>query len=141
MLSGEWVSRKGRHYYGPGVPFSQVEGWCLFQVVSCCLGCIAHSANDTANAIGPFAALVSLHGRGVEGLDTPLGCPWYILFFGGLSMSLGLALLGYRVIKTVGVKLVNITPARGFAMELGAGWVGRPQLHQHSCLGRENGLS
>ncbi|KAL8443145.1 hypothetical protein Emag_006095 [Eimeria magna] len=91
------------------------------QVVSACMGCIAHSANDTANAVGPFAAILTIYQHGIRSSVT---CPWYILLFGGLAMSLGLALLGYRVIKTVGVKLVKITPARGFSMELGAAWVG-----------------
>lgn len=90
------------------------------QVVSACTGCIAHSANDTANAVGPFAAVLTIYQHGIGSAVT---CPWYILLFGGLAMSLGLALLGYRVIKTVGVKLVKITPARGFSMELGAAWV------------------
>lgn len=90
------------------------------QVVSACMGCIAHSANDTANAVGPFAAILTIYQHGI---GSSITCPWYILFFGGLAMSMGLALLGYRVIKTVGVKLVKITPARGFSMELGAAWV------------------
>ncbi|KAL8435898.1 hypothetical protein ACSSS7_002124 [Eimeria intestinalis] len=89
------------------------------QVVSACMGCIAHSANDTANAVGPFAAILTIYQHGIRSSVT---CPWYILLFGGIAMSLGLALLGYRVIKTVGVKLVKITPARGFSMELGAAW-------------------
>ncbi|KAL8445176.1 hypothetical protein Emed_005871 [Eimeria media] len=93
------------------------------QVVSACMGCIAHSANDTANAVGPFAAILTIYQHGIRSSVT---CPWYILLFGGLAMSLGLALLGYRVIKTVGVKLVKITPARGFSMELGAAWWGVP---------------
>lgn len=90
------------------------------QVVSACTGCIAHSANDTANAVGPFAAILTIYQHGI---GSSITCPWYILLFGGMAMSLGLALLGYRVIKTVGVKLVKITPARGFSMELGAAWV------------------
>ncbi|CBZ51856.1 hypothetical protein NCLIV_016480 [Neospora caninum Liverpool] len=115
------------------------------QVVSACMGCIAHSANDTANAIGPFAAILTVYQTGVA--DSEIGSPWYILLFGGLSMSLGLALLGYRVIKTVGVKLVKITPARGFSMELGAAWtvlifsaVGVPLSTTHCAVGSTVGV-
>ncbi|PHJ21848.1 phosphate transporter family protein [Cystoisospora suis] len=115
------------------------------QVVSACMGCIAHSANDTANAIGPFAAILTVYQTG--GASSEIGSPWYILFFGGLSMSLGLALLGYRVIKTVGVKLVKITPARGFSMELGAAWtvllfsaVGIPLSTTHCAVGSTVGV-
>ncbi|KFG38954.1 putative phosphate transporter family protein, partial [Toxoplasma gondii p89] len=115
------------------------------QVVSACMGCIAHSANDTANAIGPFAAILTVYQSGSA--DSEIGSPWYILLFGGLSMSLGLALLGYRVIKTVGVKLVKITPARGFSMELGAAWtvlifsaIGIPLSTTHCAVGSTVGV-
>ncbi|KAL8424523.1 hypothetical protein Efla_005629 [Eimeria flavescens] len=114
------------------------------QVVSACMGCIAHSANDTANAVGPFAAILTIYQHGIGSSVT---CPWYILLFGGLAMSVGLALLGYRVIKTVGVKLVKITPARGFSMELGAAWtvlifsaVGVPLSTTHCAVGSTVGV-
>ncbi|XP_026191326.1 sodium-dependent phosphate transporter 1 [Cyclospora cayetanensis] len=114
------------------------------QVASACMGCIAHSANDTANAVGPFAAILTLYQHGIGSSVT---CPWYILLFGGLAMSMGLALLGYRVIKTVGVKLVKITPARGFSMELGAAWtvlifsaVGIPLSTTHCAVGSTVGV-
>ncbi|KAL8269481.1 hypothetical protein Esti_006597 [Eimeria stiedai] len=114
------------------------------QVVSACMGCIAHSANDTANAVGPFAAILTIYQHGIRSSVT---CSWYILLFGGLAMSLGLALLGYRVIKTVGVKLVKITPARGFSMELGAAWtvlifsaVGVPLSTTHCAVGSTVGV-
>lgn len=114
------------------------------QVVSACMGCIAHSANDTANAVGPFAAILTIYQHGIGSSVT---CPWYILFFGGIAMSAGLAILGYRVIKTVGVKLVKITPARGFSMEIGAAWtvlifsaVGIPLSTTHCAVGSTVGV-
>lgn len=90
------------------------------QIISAILGVIAQSANDTANAIGPFAAVFNTHLNGLKG---KLKVQWYILLFGGLSMSLGLATLGYKVIRTVGMKLIKITPSRGFTVELVAGLV------------------
>ncbi|KAI4836382.1 sodium-dependent phosphate transporter [Plasmodium brasilianum] len=90
------------------------------QIISAILGVVAQSANDTANAIGPFAAVFNTYNNGVKG---KLKVQWYILLFGGLSMSLGLSVLGYRVIKTVGMKLIKITPSRGFTIELISGLV------------------
>lgn len=114
------------------------------QVLAACLGCIAHSANDTANAIGPLAAILTIY---YKGLNTECNVEWYILLFGGLSMSLGLALLGYRVIKTVGTKLVKITPCRGFSIDLGAAWVvlifsafGVPLSTTHCAIGSTLGV-
>lgn len=90
------------------------------QIISAILGVIAQSANDTANAIGPFAAVFNTFHNGLKG---KIKVQWYILLFGGLSMSLGLATLGYKVIRTVGMKLIKITPSRGFTVELVAGLV------------------
>ncbi|SOV82040.1 sodium-dependent phosphate transporter [Plasmodium reichenowi] len=90
------------------------------QIISAILGVVAQSANDTANAIGPFAAVFNTYNNGIRG---KIKVQWYILLFGGLSMSLGLSIMGYRVIKTVGMKLIKITPARGFTIELISGLV------------------
>uniref|UniRef100_A0A8C9GG58 Phosphate transporter n=1 Tax=Piliocolobus tephrosceles TaxID=591936 RepID=A0A8C9GG58_9PRIM len=90
------------------------------QIISAILGVIAQSANDTANAIGPFAAVYNTY---YSDIREKIKVQWYILLFGGLSMSLGLSVLGYRVIKTVGMKLIKITPARGFTIELISGLV------------------
>lgn len=90
------------------------------QIISAILGVVAQSANDTANAIGPFAAVYNTYNNGIQG---KVKVQWYILLFGGLSMSLGLSLLGYKVIKTVGMKLIKITPARGFTIELTSGLI------------------
>ncbi|SOV18082.1 sodium-dependent phosphate transporter, putative [Plasmodium sp. gorilla clade G2] len=90
------------------------------QIISAILGVVAQSANDTANAIGPFAAVFNAYNNGIR---DKIKVQWYILLFGGLSMSLGLSIMGYRVIKTVGMKLIKITPARGFTIELISGLV------------------
>lgn len=90
------------------------------QIISAILGVVAQSANDTANAIGPFAAVYNTYHNGLKG---KIKVQWHILLFGGLSMSLGLATLGYKVIKTVGMKLIKITPSRGFTVELVSGLV------------------
>ncbi|CRG95117.1 sodium-dependent phosphate transporter, putative [Plasmodium gallinaceum] len=90
------------------------------QIISAILGVVAQSANDTANAIGPFAAVFNTYNNGIKG---KIKVQWYILLFGGLSMSLGLSLLGYKVIKTVGMKLIKITPSRGFTVELISGLI------------------
>ena len=39
---------------------------------------------------------------------------------GGLGIILGIATYGYKIIRVVGVKMVHLTFARGFAVELGA---------------------
>ena len=46
--------------------------------------------------------------------------PLWILFLGGGGIVLGLATLGYRVIRTIGTKITMLTPTMGFCVELAA---------------------
>ena len=84
-----------------------------------CSMAFAHGSNDVANGIGPLAAVVSIVGSGGEVLQkTPL--PIWILLIGGAGIILGLITLGYRVMLTVGKKITELTPSRGFCAELAA---------------------
>jgi PiT family inorganic phosphate transporter len=46
--------------------------------------------------------------------------PIWILLIGGAGIVLGLITLGYRVMLTVGKKITELTPSRGFCAELAA---------------------
>ena len=46
--------------------------------------------------------------------------PWWILLVGGIGIISGLAMLGYKVIETIGKNITELTPSRGFAAELAA---------------------
>ena len=79
----------------------------------------AHGSNDVANAVGPLAAVAStIQSGGIIGAESAL--PWWILVLGGGGIVVGLATYGYRVMATVGRKITELTPSRGFAAELGA---------------------
>jgi inorganic phosphate transporter, PiT family len=84
-----------------------------------CSMAFAHGSNDVANGIGPLAAVVSIVGSGGEVIQkAPL--PIWILLIGGAGIVLGLITLGYRVMLTVGKKITELTPSRGFCAELAA---------------------
>jgi len=84
-----------------------------------CSMAFAHGSNDVANGIGPLAAVVSIVGSGGEVLQkAPL--PLWVLLIGGAGIVLGLITLGYRVMLTVGKKITELTPSRGFCAELAA---------------------
>jgi phosphate/sulfate permease len=91
----------------------------FLQIISACYVAFAHGANDVANAIGPIAAALgiikskSLHSPG-------MGVPTWLLAFGGVGIVVGLATLGWRVIQTIGKKITELTPTRGFSAEFGA---------------------
>jgi PiT family inorganic phosphate transporter len=44
----------------------------------------------------------------------------WMLAIGGIGIVLGLATWGYRVMETVGRKITELTPSRGFSAELAA---------------------
>ncbi|MEN8158718.1 MAG: inorganic phosphate transporter, partial [Myxococcota bacterium] len=78
----------------------------------------AHGSNDVANAIGPLAAVANTVNTGSLEGKAPLE-PW-MLAVGGLGIMLGLATYGYKVMETIGRKITELTPSRGFAAELAA---------------------
>jgi len=79
----------------------------------------AHGSNDVANGIGPLAAVVSIVGSGGEILQKS-SLPIWVLLVGGVGIVAGLATMGYRVMKTIGTRITELTPTRGFCAELAA---------------------
>ena len=91
----------------------------VLMVFTACAMAFAHGSNDVANAVGPLAAIVSVIQSGGE-IASKSTMPWWILLLGGVGIVLGLAMLGYRVIETVGRNITELTPSRGFAAVLAA---------------------
>lgn len=88
------------------------------QILTSCFGAFAHGANDVSNAIGPLIALYLIY---MQGNVYQTGeVPFYLLLFGGSGISVGLWVLGSRVIKTIGKDLTPVTPSSGFTIELTA---------------------
>ena len=90
------------------------------QIMSACFVAFAHGANDVANSIGPLAAIVSILKGGTEALVTKTPVPIWILGLGGAGIVIGLAMWGWRVIDTIGGKITELTPSRGFAATFAA---------------------
>jgi PiT family inorganic phosphate transporter len=79
----------------------------------------SHGSNDVANAVGPLAAIASVIGSGGD-IASKSALPIWILILGGAGIVVGLATYGYKVMATIGKKITELTPSRGFAAELGA---------------------
>ncbi len=88
------------------------------QILSACFVAFAHGANDVANAIGPVASVLDVIKHGV--ITHAATIPSWLLAFGGLGIVVGLATWGWRVIETIGKKITELTPTRGFCAEFGA---------------------
>jgi PiT family inorganic phosphate transporter len=84
-----------------------------------CAMAFAHGSNDVANGIGPLAAVVSIVQSGGE-VTQKAALPLWILVLGGTGIVVGLATMGYRVMKTIGSEITQLTPVRGYCATLAA---------------------
>lgn len=102
-----------------GPDYRSVERIFIYlQILSACFVAFAHGANDVANAIGPLSAVISTLKTGIVGAKASV--PLWALALGGVGIVVGLATWGWRVIETIGRKITELTPSRGFAAEFGA---------------------
>lgn len=84
-------------------------------------GMLRNCANTpcaVANAVGPWVASYNTYTSGevTSRADTPV----WILVIAGLLLGLGFWIYGYHVMRSLGNKITQVSPTRGFAMELGA---------------------
>ncbi len=127
----------------PNVPEQPeaVEGlFRTMQVGTSCYVAISQGANDVANAIGPVAAIYMI-ARDHNMLNTA-DVPVWLLMLGGVGIALGIALLGHRVMDTVGERITKLNNTRGFAVDFGAATtvlmasnMGMPVSTTHAAVG------
>ncbi|WP_198942587.1 inorganic phosphate transporter [Methyloprofundus sedimenti] len=105
----------------------------------------SHGANDIANAIGPFAAILDVLRTGEMGSSAAVP-PIAMLTF-GVALISGLWFIGKEVIATVGHNLTEMHPASGFSAELAAAAVvllasmfGIPVSSTHILIGAIMGI-
>ncbi|WP_444882974.1 inorganic phosphate transporter [Microbulbifer sp. PSTR4-B] len=99
--------------------FANVERvFAILMIFTACAMAFAHGSNDVANAVGPLAAVVNTIQVGAVTAKATM--PSWILLLGGLGIVVGLATYGFKVMATIGRKITELTPSRGFAAELGA---------------------
>jgi PiT family inorganic phosphate transporter len=78
----------------------------------------AHGANDVANAVGPLAAVYDALTN--TEVATKVAIPLWVMVVGGLGISIGLALFGPRLIKTVGSEITELDQMRAFSIMMAA---------------------
>jgi PiT family inorganic phosphate transporter len=101
------------------VSYQKVERIFVYlQILSAGFVAFAHGANDVANAIGPLAAVINIVKTGTVAMKSAV--PTWVLALGGIGIIVGLATWGWRVIETVGKRITDLTPSRGFSAEFSA---------------------
>lgn len=137
---------KELEYNKSSLQYTKVEKiFAILQIISACFVAFGHGANDVANAIGPVAAVVQV----IKSSSIPdiFYISPTILLYGGIGIVVGLATWGWRVIETIGHKITELTPTRGFTAELGsaitilfASKLGMPISTTHALVGSVFGV-
>jgi phosphate/sulfate permease len=117
----------------------------LPQVLSACMNSFAHGANDVANSVGPFSAIIAVSQSGQ--VLSSSAVPVWVLAFGGAGLVAGLAMWGWKVILTLGGNISKVTASRGFTAEyastctvLAASRLGIPVSSTHCQVGAVSGI-
>ena len=114
-------------------------------VFSAALLSFAHGANDVANAVGPLAGVVDVLSAGHGGAAVSI--PLWVMAIGALGISVGLALFGPKLIRTVGSEITELDRSRAFCIALSAAitvivasQLGMPISSTHVALGAVFGV-
>lgn len=90
------------------------------QIGSAAFMAYSHGSNDAQKTMGVITlALASYHGWSGDEWDVPL---WVILA-AAIAMGMGTAVGGWRIVRTMGLKVVELRPIDGFAAETAAATV------------------
>jgi len=77
----------------------------------------SHGKNDGQMPIGVITMALVIHTGRVELWDN---IPWWVIIVSASAISLGIAIGGWRVIRTVGMKITALQPIHGFATQVSA---------------------
>ncbi|MBI2375639.1 MAG: inorganic phosphate transporter [Deltaproteobacteria bacterium] len=116
-----------------------------FQLVSAALMAFSHGSNDAQKSMGIITlALVAWMATGAAGVPAwvlpsePDHVPYWVIVSCAAAIGLGTMAGGQRIIKTMGSKIIRITPLQGFVAEtsgaltiLGASGFGIPVSTTH----------
>jgi inorganic phosphate transporter, PiT family len=115
------------------------RGFRLLQLVSAGFMAFAHGSNDAQKSMGVITmALASYAALGSAGAATKLEVPIWVIVACATAMALGTASGGWRIMKTLGHRIIRLRPINGFAAEtaaaaviLTASWMKAPVSTTH----------
>ncbi|MDE1765363.1 MAG: inorganic phosphate transporter [Thaumarchaeota archaeon] len=107
------------------------------QLVSSTYFSLTHGANDGQKTMGVIALILL-----TQGVITTFSIPTYVILMAATAMSLGTFFGGWRIVKTMAMKITNLRPYQGFSAETGAAtilatlaWAGVPASTTHAISG------
>jgi PiT family inorganic phosphate transporter len=106
MLSIMWIFRHRN-------PHKVTRGFRLAQTVSAAALALGHGLQDAQKTMGViFLALVT-----GDYVSPDSGLPLWVIFAAATAISLGTYSGGFRIMRTLGRKIIHLDPPRGFAAE------------------------
>jgi PiT family inorganic phosphate transporter len=119
-------------------PSTVSRGFRLGQIVSSSLFSLAHGTNDAQKTMGIIALALVANGNLAPGSDPPT----WVIVSAATAIALGTYVGGWRIIRTMGSRIIKMDPAQGFAAEtagsaviLSASHVGFPLSTTHVISG------
>jgi len=119
-------------------PGAVSRGFRLGQIVSGSLFSLSHGTNDAQKTMGIIALALIASGH----LDTGADPPTWVVVSAATAIALGTYVGGWRIIRTMGSRIIKMDPAQGFAAQsvgaaviLSASHVGFPLSTTHVISG------
>lgn len=112
MLSNCWLFRNAH-------PLTIDRFFKKCQLVSVALYSIGHGANDAQKTMGVIMAVLIAAGalQANEPLSLTNPKTWWIIVLCNLAIAFGTALGGWRIVKTMGMRITRLKPMGGFSAE------------------------
>ena len=93
------------------------------QVLSAAFMAFSHGTNDAQKTMGIIALTIALNQAGTVGRVGELTIAPWIIVSAALVMGVGTMVGGWRVVRTMGMRMTHLEPVQGFAAETGAATV------------------
>ena len=115
----------------------------ILQIFSAGFMAFNHGLNDGQKFIGVFAMTLTL-----GGVFATFHISWWVILICAVTMGLGTSMGGWKIIRKVGMQMVQLNPWQGFAAETGASGViltasyfGIPLSTTHSIISSITGVA
>jgi PiT family inorganic phosphate transporter len=119
-------------------PFAVDRAFRILQFASASLYSLGHGGNDAQKTMGIIAVLLYSQGH----LGTEFSVPLWVVLACQAAMALGTLMGGWRIVRTMGLRITKLTPMQGFCAETGgaatlfiATWLGVPVSTTHTITG------
>lgn len=119
-------------------PFAVDRAFRILQFASASLYSLGHGGNDAQKTMGIIAVLLYSQGH----LGTEFSVPFWVVLSCQAAMALGTLMGGWRIVRTMGLRITKLTPMQGFCAETGgaatlfmATFLGIPVSTTHTITG------